>query len=187
MWPVLMPALLAILHYFGFQYISVDWSEINRIIPPVFQIVGGILVLYSIDSNLGVAKDTSLYAIFMNYLKNFPLIKRHYTLDVHSATHKLTGHPPKIRLGGPTNTIEEKIAHLQSQIGWLKEDLDDEIGNVKKIIQSAEERANKSISEIKQKIGVVESKVTELSIGGLKTQLFGVLLMIYGSVVSYYA
>jgi len=156
-------------------------------IPPVFQIIGGIIILYSIDSNLGIAKNTSLRAVFINYMRSFPLIKQHYTVVADSTMHIFTGLEPKIRVSGPTNTMEEKIDYLQKQIDWLKEDVDDEVKNISSKMQKSEDKIAKSIEEIKMNLGSVENKVTELSIGGLKTQIFGVLLMIHGAMVGYYA
>lgn len=187
MWPILIPVILATFNYLGFLYIPVDWEGINKVIPPVFQIIGGILILYSIDSNLGIAKNTSLYRVFVNYMKSFPLIKNHYTLEAGSGTYNIIGHPAKIRVSGLTNTVEEKIIYLQKQIDWLKEDLVCGVNNINSKISAAEDRATESITELSTKLGSVENKITDLSIGGLKTQIFGVLLMIHGSAVSYYS
>lgn len=187
MWPVLIPVMLATLHYLGFVHSSVNWVEINNIIPPLFQIIGGILILYSIDSNLGITKNTSLSAVFINYTRSFPLIKQHYTVEADSTMHVFTGLEPKIRVSNPTNTLEEKIDYLQNQIDWLKEDLENELKNISTKMTKSEDKTAKLIKEIKMNLGSVENKVTDLSIGGLKTQIFGVLLMVHGAMVSYYA
>ncbi len=68
-----------------------------------------------------------------------------------------------------------------------QEDLNDEVKNLKGMVHSVEKRANTSISEIRGSIGSIDRKVQELSAGGIKTQIFGVLLMIHGSLSSYYA
>jgi hypothetical protein len=187
MWPVFLPAAFAGLHYIVYTTISSDLSHANKVISLVLQLVGGILVLYSIDSNLGIMNNTSLLSLFLSYIKNFPLIKRSYTLKADSGTIKMTGHIAKLRVGGPTITIDEKIDHLQKQITWLKEDLNDEVKGLKGMVHSVEKKANASISEIRSSIGSIDRKVQELSAGGIKTQIFGVLLMIHGSVSSYYA
>lgn len=187
MWPVLIPATFATIHYLGYIHSSLDWVEINKIIPPVFQVIGGILILYSIDSNLGIAKNTSLYLVFTNYMRSFPLIKKHHSLEVDSTTHNFTGFPPKVRISGSTNTLEEKVTYIQKQIDWLKEDLEDELKFINTKMAKSEDKTDGTINEIKMQLGSVETKVTDLSIGGLKTQIFGVLLMIHGAAVSYYA
>lgn len=187
MWPVLVPFALAFVHYALASNTESDWSSENRAIALVLQIVGGILVLYSIDSNLGITKDTSLFGMFWGYMKRFPLIKRSYTLNVNSAHHKMTVHPAKLRVGGPQSTIEEKVAYLQQQIDWLKEDLGDEVKHLKGMVAAAEAKSSEQISELRKSVGSVERKVTELSAGGIQTQIFGVLLMVHGAVAGYYA
>jgi len=187
MWPVLLPAAFASLHYIVGTNTSTDLSHVNKAISLLLQLVGGILILYSIDSNLGIMNDTSLISLFLSYIKSFPLIDRSVTLKIDPAAMQITGHPAKLRAGGPTNTIDEKIDYLQKQITWLKEDLNDEVKNLKGMVHSVEKRAKTSISEIRGSIGSIDRKVKELSAGGIKTQIFGVLLMIHGSVSSYYA
>ena len=187
MWPVLLPAAFAGLHYLIGMKVSIDLSHANKAISLILQLVGGILILYTIDSNLGIMNETSLFSLFLSYIKSFPLIKRSFTLKIDPATMEITGHPVKLRDGGPTNTIDEKIDYLQKQITWLKEDLNDEVKNIKGMVHSVEKKANILISEIRGSIGSIDRKVKELSASGIKTQIFGVLLMIHGSVSSYYA
>jgi len=100
---------------------------------------------------------------------------------------KLTGHSPKVRVGGPGKTVEEHIQYLQNQIDWLKEDLNDEVKHIKDLLHSAEHRANKEMAEIRTSIGSVNQIIKEVSIGGIGWQVFGVLLMIHGAVASYLA
>lgn len=186
MWPVLVPFALAFVHYSLASNTSSDWSSENKLIALVLQIVGGVLVLYSIDSNLGITNDTSLFGIFLGYMKRFPLLKRSYVLNVNPAHHKITGHPAKIRVGGQQSTIEEKVAYLQQQIDWLKEDLGDEVKHLKVMMAAAEAKSKEQIVEIRKGVGNVEHKLTELSSGGIQTQIFGVLLMVHGAAAGYY-
>lgn len=187
MWPVQVPIALALIHYALASNTPSDWSSENALIALVLQIIGGILILYSIDSNLGITNDTSLFGMFWGYMKRFPLIKRSYTRNVQSSHHKMTGYPAKIRVGGPQNTIEEKVAYMQQQINWLKEDLDDELKHLKGMVAVVETKSNEQIAELRENVGSVERKVTTLSVGGIQAQIFGVLLMVHGAVAGYYA
>ena len=91
------------------------------------QIVGGIIILYSIDSNIGVVNNQSLFTMLKSWLRSFPLIKRSFVINADPGSMKITGHPAKIRVGGPGKSIKEHIKYLQEQIEWLKEDLNDEV------------------------------------------------------------
>lgn len=187
MWPVLVPCAFAAVHYVLASNAGVDWSAENQLIALVLQIVGGILVLYSIDSNLGIINNTSLLHMFFGYMKRFPLIKRSYTLSADSAKFEFMGYPAKFRVGGPHNTIEEKVEYLQRQIDWLKEDLGEEVKRLNSMFAAAEAQTSEQVAALRKSVGSVERKVTELSAGGIQTQIFGVLLMIYGAVTGYYA
>lgn len=186
-WPVLVPGLLCAAHIAVSAICSIDISDTNKIISLVLQIVGGLLILYSIDSNIGVVNNNSLFTLFTSWLKSFPLIKRSYTLHADSVSIKTTVHAAKIRLGGPGRTTEERIEYLQKQIKWLKDDLNEEVKRLKGLVAGVEQRTNNEIANIRTAIGSVDQKITAISVGGIGWQVFGVLLMIHGAVASYYA
>ena len=48
-------------------------------------------------------------------------------------------------------------------------------------------KLNAKINETKKALGQIETKLEEVSIGGLRIQLFGVLLIIYGAFTSFLA
>jgi hypothetical protein len=186
-WPVLVPAILAIFHIVVSSYWAIDLRAANKVISLILQIFGGVLVLYSIDSNIGIVNNQSLFTLFNSWLKSFPLIKRSFVVNVEPGSLKLTGYPPKIRVGGPGKSMEERVEYLQQQIEWLKEDLNDEVKHLKNLISGVEQRSSKEISLLGNSVGVVENKISELSVGGIGLQVFGVLLVIHGAVASYYA
>ena len=186
-WPVLVPAILAVFHVTVSINCATGLSEANKIISLSLQIVGGILVLYSIDSNIGVVDNKSLYTMLRSWLESFPLIKKSCVIHAEPGSMKLTGHPATIRVGGPGKCTEEHLKYLQQQIEWLKEDLSKEVKYVKELISGIEQCSSKEISAIHKSIGVVEHKISELSVGGIGLQVFGVLLMIHGAIAGYYA
>ena len=186
-WPVLVPAIFAIFHIVVNLHLAIDLHATNKVISLSLQIVGGVLVLYSIDSNIGIVNNQSLFTLFRSWLRSFPLIKRSFVINAEPGSFKITGHPAKIRIGGPGKSTDEHIAYLQKQIEWLKEDLNDEVNHLKNLISGVEQQSSKEISLIRSSVGVVEHKINELSVGGIGLQVFGVLLMIHGAVASYFA
>jgi hypothetical protein len=186
MWPGLIPLGLAVAHYFAATHAQLDWSNINKLIALILQIVGGLIVLYAIDSTLGVVGSTSLGKLFLEHLKRFPLLKRSVYLEGASAEAQASAGLGKMRTGLPKRTLEEKIENLQQQIDWLKEDLGEEIKGVKSQLAESDRRHQQAETALRNSINKLKQEFKELSIGGVKTQIFGVLLVIHGAAASYY-
>jgi len=90
-------------------------------------------------------------------------------------------------VGGPGRTTEERIKYLQTQIDWLKDDCNEEVKNLKGLIARLKQRMNNELPEIRTAIGSADRKITEISVGGISRQVFGVLLMIYSAGVDCFA
>jgi len=122
-WPLLWFLFLVFLH-FAFLHLPCISEElfcwengsINKSASLILQVSGGALVIYSIDSNIAVFKGNRLKGEFINYLKEFPLRKKHITLQAESGNFKITGHPVSLTATKNPKSIEEHIEYLQEQI-----------------------------------------------------------------------
>jgi small nuclear ribonucleoprotein (snRNP)-like protein len=166
-------------------YFSINAKFINKTISLLFQIIGGLLILYSIDSNIGVINQKSLLSLLGKYFNEFPLIKRSVVIEVQSGGGIVIGGGTKIVIGRNPQTIDEKIDYLQEQINELKLDVEQESKELNGKIVRLSKEMNIQIQDAKSTIQSLESKMAEVSIGGIKVQLFGVLLMVYGAISSY--
>lgn len=184
---MLIPFILAAFHLAVAVYSSANLEESNKVVSLVLQIIGGLIILYSIDSNLGIVNKKSLITIFNAWLQSFPLIGRPVTIVCNTVSTKSTAYPAKIRTGGPGKTTIEHLEYLQQQIDWLKEDRKEDIEHFQTLLSKSDQQKNEELSAIRTTLGIVDSKITGVSTGGVKWQMFGLLLMIYGSVANYYA
>jgi len=186
-WPVLLTSALAYAHYYVAVNFSINLEALNKTIALILQIIGGLLIIYSIDSNIGIVSNKSLYSFVKEWLVSIPLFTKSVTLQVDSCRSTMTGQPVKIRVGNSTETLEGKVEYLQKQIEWLKEDLNDEVKHLKEIQNNSEKRVNEEISKLNGKVGVIDTKMNKVSLGGVKIQFFGIMLMVHGSISSYLA
>lgn len=184
-WFFIIPILLIVIHYNILSYYATDKDEINKLIALCLQLTGGLLVLYSIDSNIGLFKGDSLIGLFGKWLKSIPLFKKNIVIKVGKAELKLSGGIGKARFLKGGKTIEEKIEALQEQINWLKEDLQEESRNINKKLSESESRLNTQIQETNSKLRLFEGKIEQFSVGGIGSQVCGVLLMFHGAVAGY--
>lgn len=185
-----MTLLLIFIHQYTatlpcfFEHVCWSNSEINKYLSFGLNVTGGVLVLYSIDSNLGLFKKGNLLTLFTNWAKTFPLIKREPINIVGNLSQMIvTGHPARIELTKTPESIEELYKYTRDQISLLRKDIkeerksrDEALNKVTEDWSSKHEAMNKSVTEINEQLKAV-------AIGGFKLQMFGVLLVIYGSYV----
>lgn len=186
-WPIVIPAIFIIIHIYILKIFPGNVSEINKTVSLVAQITGGLSILYSIDSNIGIIKKLNLFDIIRNYLKEFPLLIKNVTLDIQGSMHAVTTSNADVTVGRNPQTIEEKIDYLQEQITDLQKDLKDKAKSLDDKIKKETEALKKQIQEIKNEVGKVKQQIEEVSIGGIKIQFFGVMLILYGSITGYAA
>lgn len=186
-WPIVVLAPLIGAHLLLLSLFPQSAVLINKSIALITQLIGGLLILYSIDSNIGIIKQKSLFLLFANYFKEFPLVNRSTTIELQGASMAITGGKAKLSVGRNPQNIEEKIRYLQEQINEMKQEFEQETKDIHERIDRQTKEMNVKIQETNSALKNLESKMDEVSTGGIKPQLFGVLLMIYGAVSGYAA
>jgi len=186
-WPVIIILFILTFHILLIRYLMLPPVTTHKTISLFSQLFGGLLVLYSIDSNIGIIKRKNLYDIFRAYLKEFPLIKRHVTIQAHSGAMTLTGGKVKLRVTRNPKTLDEKIEYLQEQLNEVRREVETETTELHKKIDTRAEAIDARLNDTQETIKNIETKIEEVSIGGIKIQIFGLLLVVYGSITGYIA
>ena len=180
-WPVIIILVvfnihLTLISYFGF-------CETNKLIALITQLVGGCFILYSIDSNIGIIQNKNLVDIFFEYIKAFPLIKRPVVLGPFTVGANCSA-SIEVAVTQNPKTIEDTLKYLQKQITENKIDTERRIKSLDKTIN---QKIGSNQNETKSALLEIETKMEKVSIGGIKVQIFGILLMVYGAITSYIA
>ena len=178
-----------IIHWFLISYfcLSAGTGTTNKSIALIWQITGGLLVLYSIDSNIGVLRGKSLFEMVTNYLRECPLIRRSVVVGAQAGSYGISGAKAKLTVGRNPKSIEEKLEYLQEQINEARRDFEQEIKGLNQTIDANSKEMKTKIEATQTALITTGSKMDEVTIGGIKIQLFGVLLLIYGSISEYFA
>jgi len=193
-WPVVIWALIIFLHQVSSNSYCIEafpcWSnqQVDKTLSFSLNLIGGLLVLYSIDSNLGLFRQGGIFSLFMKWLKSFPMVKgKPIVIRPSSINSTSSVGNPRIQLNKTPETIEEMYKFTTEQIAFLKSDIkeqrkhsDLQINALSSKVSTENARVNKSLSSINQQLKAV-------AIGGFKIQFFGVLLVIYGSYISFSA
>ncbi len=183
-WPFIAIIFTATVHFNILKVCrTVDVDTINQYISSFTQIIGGLIILFNINSNLGLFKQNDLANNFSNWLKSFPLFRK---IDSTSMSGNVTLPGLICCAEGHTNrvctTLEEKIEEAQRQIDELRTIVyRKERGVLKKITDTKKELKN-LIYQNQTDINELNNLVSESTIGGINNQIFGILLVMYGAI-----
>lgn len=184
-WPVIVVGVLVTIHVAVVNYYLCNIASINKSISLLLQICGGLLILYSIDSNIWVIKKNNLFGLFVKYIKEFPLKIKPSTSNVHVPANAQNSVSIDKKVILNHKNIDEKLKCLQNEVNELKNVIERQRKYLSDKIDKIHRDLNNSVAETNVGLLEIKSQVAEVSIGGIKVQLFGVLLMVYGSIVGY--
>lgn len=189
-WPFLVPALIVLLHQYTsilpchFQWMCWSNQTIDKYLSFGLNISGGLLVIYSIDSNLGLFKKGNLFTLLKNWIKSFPMIKGEPLIITAQPCHSVsTALPGRIELTKPPESIEELYRYTQEQISLLRKDLKNERRNRDEVINKITNEWSTKHTALNKSVSEINEQLKSVAIGGVKLQVLGVLLVTYGSYV----
>ncbi len=184
-WPIIIIILLCCIHYILIINFDFEAKTLNGIITHSTQIIGALLILYTIDSNIGIIKGGNILQLIKNYFREFPRIKKSKSFTVTSyvsTSANVTAIPPIQR---SITTIEEKLDYLQEQISDLAKKMNLQIETLRDEIHGNKVKVDKELNQAKKELIGIKSIIEKVSIGDIKIQFFGGLLMIYGTIIDF--
>lgn len=186
-WPILIISAMVVAHWLVLDLLPSQWELINKTVALSLQIIGGILVLYSIDSNIGIIRGKTLVSEFRQYLAQFPLTRKSHVIDGECVSS--TSSTVKGRLTSTRNpaTVTERLDYLQEQIDQVQDEFRNEISDLVGKFNQRTQKVDQKIGSLSKSISKVESTIEDVSVGGIKIQIFGFLLLIHGGIAGYIA
>lgn len=186
-WPVLALVFLAACHFAALSLLPTHVVLVNKLTGTTMQIVGGLVVLHALDGNLGLFRKQTLMSVVVAWFRDFPLIRRHHTIS-------LQGVASSSAVGSATLTVERKFTTVEERITELERQFKERLAAIQRqqaaVLQRIDEvktELNRGIASNQAAIGELAAQIEVATVGGFKQQAFGVLLAIYGSVVSVFA
>lgn len=194
-WPVFMFIPILAIHLllmfspcFNSDVLCYDNSQINKFISFLMQLSGGLLILISIDSNIELFKNNSLVGMIKSWYEIRPWKKQENPKGVEGNI-SLTILEPQFNVRGyqQQSTIEGKLELLQTKIDWLNEDVKKNQKVTGEKLQCLETTLSQSNNNQTQQVNNLKKDLVQSSVGGVKFQVFGVLLVFYSSVLNFFA
>jgi hypothetical protein len=186
-WP--MWTLLAIGFVIG-RYAS--WSipagapVFNKVAGAALQVVGALIILLSLDQNLGLFRNQNLFSVAWNWCQDYP--RQNSAINLIGAAMgnaNASGSMASIRtlpfdLNGRMAELERVVGLLEGKISRIRIDLSTEIAKAHQEGKGELDIHRRVVSDL-----IVKLEMT--AIGGIKFQAFGVGLAFLGSVLSVYS
>jgi hypothetical protein len=186
-WPVLALVPIALAHAVAHEFFPAETVMVNKVTGTVLQVVGGLIVLYSVNANLGLFREQHFGSIIIGWFKSFPLFRKAVTINATGSGGIVVGGSARISVRRATNTIEEKIAELERQLDEFRQHVNEDIQAVNARVAQVHTELSTAVSTNTATLNQLSSRLELATVGGFKQQAFGVLLAIYGAVTSVFA
>jgi hypothetical protein len=178
---------IALAHATAHRLFPLDAALVNKITGTLLQVVGGLIVLYSVNANLGLFRNQHLGDIVMGWFQSFPLFRKAVTISATCFANANSFGNARISVRRVTHTVEEKVAELERQLDEFRQHFDEDINAVNARIAHVHSELSTAVTANTSALNQLSSKLELATVGGLKQQAFGVLLAVYGAVTSVFA
>jgi hypothetical protein len=184
-WPLLIPLVLGLFHWLVFSTAGKD-PVVNKIFAGGVQLIGGLIVLYSINENLGVFRNHGIATVIKNYFRKFPLCKARATIvEASVGSFSMSGSgSARITTGHAPATVEERLAALEKEIVEVRTQFSESEKQLHKRVNQVQSEVQKNSEKHRQGIKTLADRLERTVVGGIKLQALGVLLVVYGAFIS---
>lgn len=108
-------------------------------------------------------------------------------MDRSARVHVNVGAEAEAHITRHRSSVEEHLAYLQEQIEALREKMRNTEKELKSGVEKVKNELQSQIDNTQRSLALLEQNLDQVSVGGVPLQLFGVLLVAYGSVTGYLA
>jgi hypothetical protein len=186
-WPVLALLPVFAVHALSLDRFATSTQLVNKLAGMSLQVVGGLIILYSVNDNLGLFRKQSLWGAVVAWVRSFPFARKSVTLSARGSASGSFGGAASISTRKGATTLDERVEHLEQDLRALKLELQAGLNGLQSRIDSTRSELVSRIDETAGKVSELKQKVEAAAVGSFKTQAFGVLLAIYGAVTSVFA
>ena len=186
-WPVLAFLPIAFVHQKAHTLFPADPALVNKVIGTSLQVIGGLIVLHAVNANLGLFRNQHLGHVILGWVRSFPLFRKPVTISVSGIGGIGMSGSARVSVRHVANTLEEKVAELERQMEEFRTHVREDLSAVQKRIDQVHTELSSAVTSNAAAVTQLSTRIEQATIGGFKQQAFGVLLAIYGAVISVFA
>jgi hypothetical protein len=185
-WPIWSLVVVTIAVALGGNWtISGNGPGFNKIAGAVLQGLGALIVLISLDGNVGLFKGRGIIAEALQWAQDYPQKPRSIVLEAAGSCQGNSGVGASITIR--PETIDGRVAELERVVVELRTLISNRHGELIESIAATRREAREANYRISVDLRSLEEKVVVSAVGGLKVQAFGVGLALLGSVLSVFS
>lgn len=185
-WPFFIAVILIAAHIASIDYAPCQATKINKLVSLVLQLVGGFFVIWSIDSNLGIITGIRLKEAFFAYVAKIKQAGKAVVISIQGLSASSSIGSATLTTKRIPITIEDKIADLQIQVDEIKFQIQKETAGLNQKISDVQNTLEAQIRAAQSTIETLQRNVREVTVGGIKLQLFGAYLLVHGAIAGYF-
>lgn len=194
-WPFWVSASVSLAHigwqheahaWFGFG--EADLASHNKLITAALQLLGGGLVIYSIDGNLRMfeGKNVLRYMFdgFADFFRRIPFIVRTHVLEGVSGSLSSTLSDASAILLGKPGTLEQRVQVLESEVKKLEAETKAMRDELRNEFYALLQEVRSEISTLSRGMSSIEQKMKSAAVDGAALQLVGIWLLFHSAAAS---
>ena len=186
-WPLLALLPVVLIHWLALWQFADQSALVNKAAGMFLQSIGGLLILYSINDNLGLFSRQSLVATVIAWFKAFPFALKPVVVQLSGVASIGIKGSATLSASTAPKTHEERLIRLEDDLKQLRQEVDAKVEGAQRQWQEARTELGSRIEDTVYQLSDLTKKVEHVAVGGFKLQAFGVLLAFYGAVTSVFA
>lgn len=183
-WPVLAFLLMVTSHRALLNYFPGHGETADRIVGALLQAVGGLLVLYSVNQNLGLFRRRGLFGSIAAWLRSFPVKRPVKVVSASASASASVSASATLIAGTAYSTLEQRVGAIERQLEDLRKKQSEEIATISRRIIEISGRFDEQGRKLSERISELGNQLEVSAVGGFKLQIFGVLVALYGAWIS---
>jgi outer membrane murein-binding lipoprotein Lpp len=167
-WPVLALIPVVAIHWIALIEFSATSQLVNKIIGMLLQTSGGLLVLYSINDNLGLFRSQSLLATVVTWLQSFPLVRRSVTVNLQGVSAIALAGSATASISQNFSTLEDLVKFLEQEVLAVRQELKAGLVEATRKLESVKSELGSRIDATSTKVTELTHKIERATVGGFK-------------------
>lgn len=111
------------LHLCAIKQFPTETVFVNKLTGTFMQIVGGLVVLHSVDTNLGLFRNHSLAVAVIAWFRECPIFTRTVTISATGVTSCSASSSATVFVTRAATTIDERLAEVERRIEELRSEV----------------------------------------------------------------
>lgn len=160
------------------SFSGLDKVFVNEIIGQLLTLLGGLVVVGSMNDDFQEFRNKNMLLAFKEYLKSCPLLKQNHILDAEAGIYTTTFGNVHASITYANEGDIERIERRLEELFKIQKDTNERIAKLYKEFLDLHIKNKEGISQVR-------NQLDKTIIGNARYQIFGVLLILYGVVVNF--